>query len=107
MDKKRKIRRVKRQRTTDEYTQDENIEEIDIKSVLGANKFETVPTISNSDLIDVIKGNLKEFASDVPSDEDEVEGVTSSLCLTKAVIDAFSQSNVIDLVKHNLVAKLS
>lgn len=98
---------MKRQRTIDEHTQDDNNDNIDIKSVLDANIFETVPNISNGDLIDIIKGNLKEFASDVPPDDDEVDGVTSSLCLTKAVIDAFSQSNVIDLVKHNLIGKMS
>ncbi|CAH0728431.1 unnamed protein product, partial [Brenthis ino] len=107
LDKKRKTRRMKRQRTREDNTEELDTEEVDIKPLLDANKFEIVPNISNSDLIDIIKGNLKEFASNASHDEDEVDGGTSGLYLTKALIDAFSQGNVIDLVKHNLVAKLS
>ncbi|XP_047537227.1 HSPB1-associated protein 1 [Vanessa atalanta] len=108
LDKKRKARRVKRQRTRDD-PQSSDVEEADLKLLLEnhTNNIQIVPTITNSDIIEIIKGNLKEYiAEDKAHDEDEVEGATSSLCLTKAVIDAFSQSNVIDLVKQNLFVKL-
>ncbi|XP_046971463.1 HSPB1-associated protein 1 [Vanessa cardui] len=108
LDKKRKARRVKRQRTRDD-PQSSDVDEADLKLLLEnhTNSIQIVPTITSSDIIEIIKGNLKEYtADDKAHDEDEVEGATSSLCLTKAVIDAFSQSNVIDLVKQNLFVKL-
>lgn len=108
MDKKRKARRLKRQRTYDD-SHNSDVEEVDLKHLLDKhqNNLEVVPAITNNDLIEIIKDNLKEYAGDDRAhDEDEVEGATSSLCLTKAVIDAFSQSNVIDLVKQNLFVKL-
>lgn len=109
MDKKRKARRLKRQRTRDD-SHNSDVDEADLKHLLDnhKNNLEIVPAITNNDLIEIIKDNLKEYAGDDRAhDEDEVEGATSSLCLTKAVIDAFSQSNVIDLVKQNLFVKLS
>ncbi|XP_023940016.2 HSPB1-associated protein 1 [Bicyclus anynana] len=107
LDKKRKSRRVKRQKTLEDNTEPD-VEEFDLKSILDNdnNKINVVPTISSNDLIELIKGNIKEFVNSKSQDEDEVDGGTSSLCLTKAVIDSFSQSNVIDLVKQNLFAKL-
>lgn len=109
MDRKRKARRLKRQRTHDD-SHNFDVDEADLKDLLDnhKNNLEIVPAITNNDLIEIIKDNLKEYAGDDRvHDEDEVEGATSSLCLTKAVIDAFSQSNVIDLVKQNLFVKLS
>lgn len=109
LDKKRKARRLKRQRTRDD-SHNSDVDEADLKHLLDnhKNNLEIVPAITNNDLIEIIKDNLKEYAGDDRAhDEDEVEGATSSLCLTKAVIDAFSQSNVIDLVKQNLFVKLS
>ncbi|CAH2094512.1 unnamed protein product [Euphydryas editha] len=108
LDKKRKARRLKRQRTRDD-PQGSDVEVADLKHLLDnhKNNLEIVPAITNDDLIELIKGNLKEYTGDGKAyDEDEVEGATSSLGLTKAVIDAFSQSNVIDLVKQNLFFKL-
>lgn len=73
-----------------------------------ANNLEVVPSISNDDLVSLIKRNIREYTNTNRSlDEDEVDGTTTSLCLTKAVIDAFSQGNVIELVKQNLYTRLS
>lgn len=73
-----------------------------------ANNLETVPIITSDVLIGILKQNIREYGNDNrPLRDDEVDGTTNTLCLTKAVIDAFSQSNVIDLVKHNLFARLS
>ncbi|CAG9565348.1 unnamed protein product [Danaus chrysippus] len=108
LDKKRKSRRMKRQKTCEDNTQETDVEEFDLNSLLNKlSNLEVVPAISSSDLIELIKSNIKEFVvKERTPDEDETEGATSSLCLTKAVIDAFSQSNVIDMVKQNLFAKL-
>ncbi|CAH2254557.1 jg22407 [Pararge aegeria aegeria] len=108
LDKKRKSRRMKRQKTREDNTPEPDIEEFDLKSLVEKHdtKLKIVPSLNSSDLIDLIKGNIKEFVDNKIPDEDEVEAGSSSLCLTKAVIDSFSQSNVIDLVKQNLFAKL-
>ncbi|XP_045776647.1 HSPB1-associated protein 1 isoform X1 [Maniola jurtina] len=108
LDKKRKTRRVKRQKTREDNSTEPDIEEFDIKSLLDnhKNKLEIVPTIASSDIVDLIKGNIREFVNNKVQDEDEVEAGTSSLCLTKAVIDSFSQTDVINLVKQNLFARL-
>lgn len=112
LDKRRKLRRVKRQRTCedDPITAVTADEDYDFKSLLDnrANNLETVSPITSQDLIDIIKQNIKEYGNeDRPLRDDEVDGTTTTLCLTKAVIDAFSQSNVIELVKQNLFARLS
>ncbi|CAF4910500.1 unnamed protein product [Pieris macdunnoughi] len=110
MDKRRRVRRVKRQKTRESDTDLPETEEFDLKALVEnpENKLEIASTISNTELINMLKGNLKKYANtERVLDDDEIDGATSSLCLTKAVIDAFSQNNVIDLVKHNLLASLS
>ncbi|XP_028178352.1 HSPB1-associated protein 1 homolog [Ostrinia furnacalis] len=110
LDNRRKTRRVKRQRTCDDDVTAPVLEEYDLKTLLEneANNLEVVPNISSEDLINLVKRNLREYANCNRSlDEDEVDGSTTSLCLTKAVIDAFSQGNVIELVKQNLFTRLS
>ncbi|XP_045527263.1 HSPB1-associated protein 1 isoform X2 [Pieris brassicae] len=110
MDKKRRIRRVKRQKTRESDADLPEIEEFDLKALVEnpENKLEIALNISNTELITMLKENLKKYANtERVLDDDELDGATSSLCLTKAVIDAFSQNNVIDLVKHNLLASLS
>ncbi|XP_059053192.1 HSPB1-associated protein 1 isoform X2 [Achroia grisella] len=110
LDKKRKLRRVKRQRTCEEDTTVPIEEEYDLKSLLDepTNNLELAPSITSADLTKLLKDNLAKYVNTNRSfDEDEVDGTTNNLCLTKAVIDAFSQSNVIDLVKQNLLARLS
>ncbi|CAH0400420.1 unnamed protein product [Chilo suppressalis] len=109
LDNRRKARRVKRQKTCEDSSATAP-EEYDLKALLEdkMNNMEVVQSISSVDLVNVIKQNLKEYANtDAPLDEDDVDGSTSTLCLTKAVIDAFSQNNVIELVKQNLFTKLS
>ncbi|OWR53808.1 putative reserved [Danaus plexippus plexippus] len=108
LDKKRKSRRMKRQKTCEDNTQETDVEEFDLNSLLNKLSYlQVVPAVSSSDLIELIRSNIKEFVvKEKTPDEDETEGATSSLCLTKAVIDAFSQSNVVDMVKQNLFAKL-
>ncbi|XP_063831427.1 HSPB1-associated protein 1 [Ostrinia nubilalis] len=110
LDNRRKTRRVKRQRTCDDDVTAPVLEDYDLKTLLEneANNLEVVPNISSEDLINLVKRNLREYANCNRSlDEDEVDGSTTSLCLTKAVIDAFSQGNVIELVKQNLFTRLS
>ncbi|XP_026760645.1 HSPB1-associated protein 1 [Galleria mellonella] len=110
LDKKRKLRRVKRQRTCEEDVAVPVEEEFDLKSLLDepTNKLEIAPSIASTDLINILKENLTKYANtDRSHDEDEVDASSTGLGLTKAVIDAFSQSNVIDLVKQNLYNRLS
>lgn len=99
---------MKRQKTCEDNTQETDVEEFDLNSLLNKLSYlQVVPAVSSSDLIELIRSNIKEFVvKEKTPDEDETEGATSSLCLTKAVIDAFSQSNVVDMVKQNLFAKL-
>ncbi|KOB77200.1 putative reserved [Operophtera brumata] len=108
LDKRRKLRRAKRQRTREDAvtTPDEHY---DLKSLLDdrTNNLETASPITSQDLVNIIKENIKEYSNvDRPLRDDEVDG-SATLCLTKALIDSFSQSNVIDLVKQNLFARLS
>ncbi|XP_047994667.1 HSPB1-associated protein 1 homolog [Leguminivora glycinivorella] len=107
LDSRRKLRRVKRQRTCDEEANPPDIESCDLQDVLKNHKnLEVPPTITADELIDLLKRNVREFANTgVSFDEDEIDG-TRSLCLTKAVIDAFSDSSVIELVKQNLFARM-
>lgn len=110
LDKKRRFRRAKRQKTREDDTDLPDVEEFDLKALVEnpENKLEIASNISSADLIDILKDNLNKYANTERAlDDDELDGATSSLCLTKAVIDAFSQNNVIDLVKHNLLASLS
>ncbi|XP_038206620.1 HSPB1-associated protein 1 [Zerene cesonia] len=110
MDKKRRVRRVKRQKTRDDDSPLPDLEEFDLKGLVGnpGNNMEIAPSITSADLMNVLKDNLSKYANTERAlDDDELDGATSSLCLTKAVIDAFSQNDVIDLVKHNLLARLS
>ncbi|XP_041969130.1 HSPB1-associated protein 1 [Aricia agestis] len=106
LDHKRRTRRCKRQRT-EEDTATNSLDEFDINTILDDknNSIEYVPKISNFDLIRLLENNVKEYTSDIGT-TDEADGVTSSLCLTKALIDSFSQSNVIDIVKQNLFSRL-
>lgn len=109
LDSRRKARRAKRQKTCegDCTTSDTPI---DLKDLLEnkANNMECASSITSEDLINILKDNIKEYTKAGRAfEEDDVDGVTTNLCLTKAVIDAFSQSNVIDLVKQNLLARLS
>ncbi|XP_072929994.1 HSPB1-associated protein 1 [Epargyreus clarus] len=110
LDKKRKLHRIKRQKTRDDDHEVAAPEEFDLNALLDnpQNNLETVPIISNEKLIELLKANLTEFVNTNKSvDEDDVDSAPGSLCLTKAVIDAFSQSNVIDLVKQNLFTRLT
>lgn len=110
LDNRRKSRRVKRQKTCDDDTSAPVLEEYDLRTLLEneANNLEIVPNISSEDLVSLVRQNLKEYAKSNGSlEDDEVDGSTASLCLTKAVIDAFSQGNVIELVKQNLLTRLS
>ncbi|KAG6465479.1 HSPB1-associated protein 1 [Manduca sexta] len=110
LDNRRKLRRAKRQRTCEEDPAPSVTEEYDLKTLLEnqANNLEVAATITTDELINLIKQNLREYANmDRPLQDEEVDGATTTLCLTKAVIDAFSESNVIDLVKQNLFARLS
>ncbi|CAH0594157.1 unnamed protein product [Chrysodeixis includens] len=109
LDKKRKLRRAKRQKTCEEET-DHTPVAYDLNALLEnkANNLEKVPKISTEELIKLVKQNVDTFVNrDRPLCDDEIDGSTSPLCLTKAVINAYSESNVIDLVKQNLLARLS
>ncbi|VVC88718.1 unnamed protein product [Leptidea sinapis] len=108
IDKKRRALRLKRLKTREE-PQVPDDEEFDLTAVLEdpENNIQYVPNVTSDDLVKVVKTNLTKYANvDRLPDDDEVEG-SSSLCLTKAVIDAFCQADVIELVKQNLLAKLS
>lgn len=110
LDNRRKLRRAKRQRTCEDEPTPAAIEDYDVKTVLEnkANNLEIPPSISSEELVKIIKQNLSEYANrDRPLCDDEIDGSTTALCLTKAVIDSYSQANVIDLVKQNLFARLS
>lgn len=111
LDNKKKLRRVKRQRTCDidSDTVSQAEDEIDLKKLLDnkENKLELATMLNTNDLIDLLKDNIKMFVNDGKQiDDDEIEGATDKLHLTKAVIDAFCQSNVIELVKQNLCERL-
>lgn len=112
LDNKRKVRRIKRQKTSDnevDASLDVN-EDFDLKSLLEnkENNLEVAVNINSNQLIDLLKQNLKEFAHEGRTlEEDEVEGSIDKLCLTKSVINAFCQSNVIDVVKQNLFERLN
>lgn len=109
LDKKRKLRRAKRQKTCEEEPSDALVE-YDLKALLEnkANNLEEVPTVTSEELVKLVKRNVDEFVNkDRPLCDEEIDGSTSPLCLTKAVINAYSDSNVIDLVKQNLFARLS
>ncbi|XP_022818025.1 HSPB1-associated protein 1 homolog [Spodoptera litura] len=110
LDNRRKLRRAKRQRTCEDEPTPAAIEDYDFKTLLEnkANNLEIPSSISSEELIKIIKQNLLEYANrDRPLCDDEIDGSTTALCLTKAVIDSYSQANVIDLVKQNLFARLS
>lgn len=110
LDNRRKARRVKRQKTCEDSPSGPALEDYDLNTLLenDTNNLLVAPSITNEDLIKLLKENIKEFTNtDNLSDEDDVDNVTSSLCLTKAVIDAFSESNVIELVRQNLFARLN
>lgn len=101
---------MKRQKTCEEDPTPPTSQEYDIKNLLDnkENNLEVASVISSGELIDLINGNLKEFVNmDRPLQDEEVDGATTTLCLTKAVIDSISQSDVIDLVKQKLLARLS
>lgn len=110
LDNRRKLRRAKRQRTCEDEPAPTAIEEYDFKTLLEnkANKLEIPSNITSEELINLLKQNLLEYANkDRPLCDDEIDGSTTALCLTKAVIDAYSEANVIDLVKQNLFARLT
>ncbi|CAK1583495.1 unnamed protein product [Parnassius mnemosyne] len=112
LDNKRKVRRIKRHKTCEDDSDVAipSTQEFDLKSLLDnkENNLELPASITTNDLVNLLKENIKEFANDNKTlEEDEVEGATDKLCLTKALIDAFCQSNVIDLVKQNLFERLN
>ncbi|XP_068619157.1 HSPB1-associated protein 1 homolog [Battus philenor] len=115
LNNKRKVRRYKRQRTCEvdsdtPAVDDPPDDDFDLKSLIEnkENNLELPANITTHDLINLLKENLNSFANaNKQLEEDEVEGATDKLCLTKAVIDAFCQSNVIDLVKQNLFERLN
>ena len=112
LDNRRKIRRAKRQRTLEEEPAPAAVavEDYDFKSLIEnkANNLEIPSSMTSEELVKLIKQNLTEYADkDRPLCDDEIDGSTATLCLTKAVIDAYSEANVIDLVKQNLFVRLS
>ncbi|XP_049877468.1 HSPB1-associated protein 1 [Pectinophora gossypiella] len=111
LDNRRKTRRAKRQKTCEDDCAGTTVtQEFDLKSLLEneLNHLEMAQNITSEDLINILKGNIRVYAnSEEAPDDEETDGATSSMCLTKAVIDSFSQSNVIELVKQNLFARLS
>ncbi|KAI5643139.1 cupin-like domain-containing protein [Phthorimaea operculella] len=109
LDSRRKARRAKRQKTCDDDGTIAPSEDIDLKTLVenDANNLELAQSITSEDLINIIKGNLRVYSTAQVVDEDEFDGITSRLDLTKALIDAFSQNNVIELVKQNLLARMS
>lgn len=110
LDSRRKARRAKRQKTCENEPSAPILEDFDLKALLenDANNLEVAPSITNEDLIKLLKENIREFVNtDNVSDDDDVDGSTLNLCLTKAVIDAFSEPNVIELVKQNLFARMN
>lgn len=110
LDSRRKARRAKRQKTSENNPPAPTFEDFDLTALLenDVNNLEVAPSITNEDLIKLLKENIREFVNtDNLSDDDDVDGLTSNLCLTKAVIDAFSEPNVIELVKQNLFARLN
>lgn len=110
LDSRRKARRAKRQKTCENDHSALILEEFDLTALLenDAINLEVAPSITNEDLIKLLKENIREFVhTDNLSDDEDVDGLTSNLCLTKAVIDAFSEPNVIELVKQNLFARLN
>lgn len=106
LESRQKARRAKRQKTCEGDCAADT--PIGIKAMLEnkANNLETASSITSEDLINILQDNIKQYTKTGRTDE-EVDGVTTNLCLTKALLDAFSQSNVIDLVKQNLLARLS
>lgn len=110
LDNRRKLRRAKRQRTREDDPTPSSMEDVDVKSLLEdkGNNLEHASPITSEELVKLIKQNLVEYTNkERPLCDDEIDGATTGLCLTKAVIDAFSQANVMDLVKQNLFARLS
>lgn len=110
LDNRRKTRRAKRQKTCEENQSATESGELNIEALIQneCNKLEVPPPITGEQLVDMIRQNLREYVNfERPLHDDEIDGSTSSLCLTKALIDAFTQSNVIDIVKENLFARLS
>ncbi|CAG4931917.1 unnamed protein product [Parnassius apollo] len=112
LDNKRKVRRIKRHKTCEDDSDVAipSTQEFNLQLLLDneENNLELAASITTNDLVNLLKENIKEFANGNKSlEEDEVEGATDKLCLTKAVIDAFCQSNVIDLVKQNLFERLN
>lgn len=110
LDNRRKLRRAKRQRTREDEPTPAEIAVLDIKSLIEdkSNNLETVRQITAEELLKFIKQNLEEYTNkDRPLCDDEIDGATTGLCLTKAVIDAYSDASVIDMVKQNLLARLS
>ncbi|XP_037963468.2 HSPB1-associated protein 1 [Plutella xylostella] len=110
LDNRRKTRRAKRQRTCEPDPAPATTEEYDLKALLEntANKMELAQPITSEGIIGLIQENLKRYANvERVLGDDEVDGSTASLCLTKALIDAYSDENVVEQVKRNLLAKLS
>lgn len=106
LDTRRKQRRIKRQKTAESSTSNEE-PEIDVKDILKKiNTIEEVPQISKDELINLIKSNLDKYTNKSSLDAVDLDGGSESLCLTKALINAFSENNVIELVKQNLLATL-
>ncbi|CAB3248931.1 unnamed protein product [Arctia plantaginis] len=110
LDNRRKLRRAKRQRTREDESIPTEVEDIDIKSLIDdkSNNLENAALITAEELVKLIKQNLKDYVNrDRPLCDDEIDGSTTGLCLTKAVIDAYSEANVINMVKQNLLARLN
>lgn len=110
LDNRRKVRRAKRQRTQEDEPKPTEVEDIDIMSLIEdkSNNLENAALITAEELVKLIKQNLKDYVNrDRPLCDDEIDGSTTGLCLTKAVIDAYSEANVINMVKQNLLARLN
>lgn len=109
LDHRRKARRAKRQKTTEENPASHSTEEYNLNTLIDntANRLELARPIDNDDIIRFLEGNLKEYASVEEASDDAVDCDSSTACLTKALINSFSDTNVIEQVKQNLLSRIT
>lgn len=101
------VRREKRQKTEDNNSIQTT--ELKLNDILNdtSNRIELVPSITNDELIQMLKSNLSKYANIKNLYElNELEEGTRSLHLSKALIDAFCDPKIIELVKLKLLENL-
>lgn len=105
---------MKRQKTCDEREVKAKetrpkASDFDINEVLAKdNGLQVVPPVNNDGIINILQKNIETYINrDRVLTEDEVDGSSSKLCFTKALINSFCEPNVINIVKENLFARLS